>query len=287
MLKKLGQRWGVNNRQLFLILCTFAVTGTFTAWVSRGITGWLDIDKFSVAWWLLKIGVLLIGYQLFILFFGFCFGQFSFFWKYEQKILARIGILKKKELTRIAIFASGEGSNTRNIINQLHKKEIEVGIVISNKPSAKVLDVARQSGIGTYIITREENDSGTILHILQENKTAFIVLAGYLWPLSLPVIKAYPGKILNIHPALLPQYGGKGMYGSRVHQAVINNKEKESGISIHLVDEIYDNGEVIFQDRCPVLETDTAQTLADKIHELEHLHYPSVILSLIKKQKPR
>ena len=118
---------------------------------------------------------------------------------------------------------------------------------------------------------------------LQKKQVDLIILAGFLWKIPSPLINAYPQKIVNIHPALLPKYGGKGMYGSRVHQAVIDAKEKESGITIHYVDEIYDHGKIVLQAACPVDEQDTAETLAAKVHALEHLHYPAVIAQLVKK----
>lgn len=290
MFKKLQQHWGVNGWRVFLILCTFAVTGTFTAWVSKGITQWIDVEKFSFIWWLLKIAVLLIGYQAFILFFGFCFGQFSFFWKYEKKILARMGLMKKeKKIFRLAIFASGAGSNAKKITEHFSSSsnEVSIALIICNKEGAAVLDIARQHGIETFIMTRQDMDGERLLLILKKKQIDLIILAGYLWKLPPLLVKAYPRKIINIHPALLPKYGGKGMYGTRVHEAVISNREKESGITIHYVDEIYDNGEIIFQQSCPVDADDTAATLAEKIHALEHSCYPRVIRSVLEKQNHR
>lgn len=290
MFKKLQKHWGVDGWRLFLILCTFAVTGTFTAWVSKSITQWIDAEKFSLMWWLLKLAVLFIGYQVFILFFGFCFGQFSFFWKYEKKILARMGVIKKeKKIFRLAIFASGAGSNAKKIIEHFapSSNEVNIALIVCNKEGAGVLDIARQHGIETFLINRQDMDGEQLLSVLKKKHIDLIILAGYLWKLPPLLLKAFPRRIINIHPALLPKYGGKGMYGTNVHEAVISNKEKESGITIHFVDEIYDNGEIIFQQSCPVDVDDTAATLAEKIHSLEHSCYPGVIRSVLEKQNRR
>jgi formyltetrahydrofolate-dependent phosphoribosylglycinamide formyltransferase len=290
MLKKLQQHWGVNGWRFFLILCTFAVTGTFTAWMSKSITGWLDIERFSLAWWLIKITVFLIGYQIFILFFGFCFGQFSFFWKYEKKILSRMGLVKKQtEKFRIVIFASGAGSNARNIIEYfkaspvVNGKRVTVSLIVCNKPGAGVLQIAEENRIDVLQINRDDFAGGERLTAaLRKRDTDLIILAGFLWKLPAALVSAYPRRIINIHPALLPRYGGKGMYGTHVHEAVIKNKEKESGITIHYADEVYDNGEIIFQASCAVDHTDDAGTLAEKIHALERRHFPETIAAVIK-----
>jgi phosphoribosylglycinamide formyltransferase 1 len=182
----------------------------------------------------------------------------------------------------IAIFASGTGSNAEKIIMHFtgHPK-IKVQLVVSNKPDAGVLTVARNHNIPSLIIEKEKFFRGD--HYVQELrkwKIDFIVLAGFLWKVPAGLIAAYRGRIINIHPALLPAYGGKGMYGQIVHQAVIAAGEKESGITIHYVDEHYDHGDVIFQARCELAPNETPDTLAAKIHQLEHTHYPAVIEEL-------
>lgn len=189
---------------------------------------------------------------------------------------------------KIAIFASGAGSNAQKIIDHLHSQKksaavAEVALIVCNKPGAGVLTIADNENIPSLIIDKEQFFRGNgYVGELQQHSIDFIVLAGFLWKIPLTLIKAYPGRIINIHPALLPAYGGKGMYGKFVHQTVIDNKEKESGISIHYVDELYDHGDLIFQARCPVYENDTADTLAQRIHALEHEHYPLVISNLLK-----
>jgi phosphoribosylglycinamide formyltransferase-1 len=179
----------------------------------------------------------------------------------------------------IAVFASGAGSNAKKIIeyfkDHLH---IKVALVVCNKAGAGVLKIADQQKIASLIIEKEKFFHGNAYtDELEERKIDFIVLAGFLWKIPSLLIKSYPDKIINIHPALLPKYGGKGMYGHFVHEAVIAAREKESGISIHYVDDLYDHGKIIFQARCTVEENDTPDTLAQKIHLLEHAHFAKVI----------
>ncbi|MBK7433044.1 MAG: phosphoribosylglycinamide formyltransferase [Chitinophagaceae bacterium] len=189
----------------------------------------------------------------------------------------------------MAIFASGAGSNAERIINHFAgSEEVEVSLVVCNNPSAGVLGIAQKAGIPTLLIEKDIFLNGShYLPELQQAGIRFIVLAGFLWKIPQALISAYPQKIVNIHPALLPKYGGKGMYGHFVHEAVIAAGEKESGITIHYVDELYDHGQIIFQAKCPVTDKDTPDTLAHKIHELEHAHYPGEIGSLLQKQNPR
>lgn len=180
---------------------------------------------------------------------------------------------------KIAIFASGTGTNAQKIIEHFSKNNfIGVALIVSNKKDAGVLNVAAQNNIPTLIIEKDLFfDTNTYISLLQKLEIDFIVLAGFLWKIPQNLIAAYPNKIINIHPALLPKYGGKGMYGTKVHEAVILNKEKESGITIHYVDEQYDHGKIIFQASCSVDENDTPESLAQKIHQLEHQYFPTII----------
>ena len=182
-------------------------------------------------------------------------------------------------MQQIAIFASGAGSNAKKIIEYFHgHKGITVSLIVYNKPGAGVVSIAEQADIPTLLIEKEKFFRGNAyIDELKERGIGFIVLAGFLWKIPDALIKAYPGKIINIHPALLPNYGGKGMYGGFVHEAVITNKEKESGITIHYVDEHYDHGDIIFQARCAIEEGDSPEMLAKKIHLLEHEYYPKII----------
>jgi formyltetrahydrofolate-dependent phosphoribosylglycinamide formyltransferase len=287
MLKKLQRKWNVNATDFFWIMICFAITGTTTAWVSKAITSWIEVSKFSFAWWALKIAVLLIGYQVFLLFFGFCFGRFWFFWKYEKKLLSRLGILpKEKKQIRLAIFASGAGSNAKKIIEHFQNHDyIKVSLVVCNKQQAGVLNIARDHNIETLLIKKVDLSNGLLQAQLREKKINWIILAGFLLKIPSDIIKTYPNKIINIHPALLPAYGGEGMYGKRVHDAVLANKESQSGISIHYVDDIYDHGEIIARHFCPVDENETSESLANKIHALEHRHFASTIETIIKNAK--
>lgn len=184
---------------------------------------------------------------------------------------------------RIAIFASGSGTNAKKIMEKFQDHPtISVRLVLSNNPDAYVLSRARQFHIPTLTFSRPElYQSNHIMDILSVQGIDYIVLAGFLWLIPAYILKAYPNRIVNIHPALLPNYGGKGMYGRRVHEAVIAGGEKESGISIHYVNEKYDDGQIIFQAKCPVEPGDTPETLAARIHELEHKYYPEVIEKVI------
>jgi phosphoribosylglycinamide formyltransferase 1 len=180
---------------------------------------------------------------------------------------------------QLIIFASGAGSNAQQIINYFKgSKLVNVALIVCNKPGAGVIYIAQKESIPVLMIERERFLKGDgYLPEINKTKPDLIILAGFLWKIPQSLIHAFPGKIINIHPALLPKYGGKGMFGQYVHESVLNAGEMESGITIHFVDEQYDNGDVIFQTACPIIEGDTPETLARRIHELEHLYYPKVI----------
>jgi len=179
----------------------------------------------------------------------------------------------------LAIFASGAGSNAQAIINYFkNHSSIRISLIVSNKPQAGVLAIAERENIPSIIIEKEKFFRGdAYLPELKKATIDFIVLAGFLWKVPEKLIEAYRNAIVNIHPALLPKYGGKGMYGEKVHETVIANKEKESGITIHYVDEFYDHGRIFFQASFNLAPDETADTLAKKIHELEYRHYPEQI----------
>lgn len=185
-------------------------------------------------------------------------------------------------MINLAILASGSGSNARKIIEHFHDHSaIRVSVVVTNKSTAGVVDIAETADIPVLVLEKEKfNDTGYVDE-LQKMKIDWIILAGFLWKVPGSLIHAFSGRIINIHPALLPKYGGKGMYGKYVHQAVIDANETESGLTIHYVDDEYDHGETIFQVRCPVEKHDTPELLASRILKLEHEHYPYVIESLL------
>ena len=208
----------------------------------------------------------------------------------------------------VAIFASGAGSNARKIIEYFENqyvseftaataganskssslgtvnsaRPIKVSLIVCNVPTAGVLEIAKEKGIPTLLINKTEFAASGYVESLRNSDIDFIVLAGFLWKVPEVLVKAYPKAIINIHPALLPNYGGKGMYGSRVHEAVIAAGESKSGITIHWVDENYDEGDIIFQAECTIAASDTPEILAQKIHALEHQHFAPVIEKLLR-----
>jgi phosphoribosylglycinamide formyltransferase 1 len=189
-------------------------------------------------------------------------------------------------MNRIAIFASGSGTNAENIMNYFAKSEIiKVAIVLSNKPDAYVLERAKKKGVDSFVFTRTEfYDSEIVDEVMEKKSIDYIVLAGFLWLMPERLIQKFRRRIINIHPALLPKYGGKGMYGMRVHEAVIANNEKESGITVHDVNENYDEGKIIFNATCKIEPGETPETLAAKIHQLEYKYFPSTIEKWILKK---
>lgn len=186
-------------------------------------------------------------------------------------------------MIRIAIFASGSGSNAENIANYFSKsQQVDICLFLTNNPNAYVLERAKKLGIKSLVFNKEQFlKTDEIVQFLLKNDINLIVLAGFLLKIPKNLIKLFPNKIINIHPALLPKFGGKGMYGDNVHKAVVEANETESGITIHYVNEYYDEGEIIFQAKCEVLPTDTHEDVAAKIHELEYEHFPKVIESTI------
>ena len=185
----------------------------------------------------------------------------------------------------IIVFASGAGSNAQQIINYFKDdKKINIALIVCNNPKAGVLQIAAKAQIPVLLIEKEEFLRSAYLEEIYNYHPELIVLAGFLWKIPGKLINKFPEKIINIHPALLPAYGGKGMYGSTVHSAVINAKEKESGITIHYVDDKYDHGEIIFQAKCILDPDETVETLAQKIHKLEHQYFPVTIDKLLNEK---
>lgn len=187
--------------------------------------------------------------------------------------------------SRIAILASGGGSNAEEIFKYFQDHPaIEVVLLLCNNPEATVLTRARKFGIPSIVFGKQEfSESEIVLSWLKEKQVTHIVLAGFLWLVPDYLIKAFPDRIVNIHPALLPKFGGKGMYGMKVHEAVKQSGEKETGITIHLVNEKYDDGGVLFQAKCNVDVTDTPGEIAKKVHQLEYASYPKIIENWIEK----
>ena len=187
----------------------------------------------------------------------------------------------------IIIFASGAGSNAHEIINYFKKnKQTKITLIVCNNPKAGVLQIAANEQIPVLLIQRDQFKQTGYLSEIEKYDPKLIVLAGFLWMIPEVLVNRFPEKIINIHPALLPAYGGKGMYGSAVHKAVVESNEKESGITIHYVDDKYDHGRTIFQAKCALDENETPESLAKKIHALEHKYYPVVIERVLNDNIP-
>ncbi len=301
-INKLQQKWGVGQVQFWLIMTTFALGGSLSGYLNKQILKLVFLDK-NLAYWLIYPLLLTILWPFSVIFVSFLTGQFSFFKGYLGRIWGRLsggpssnmGSASSSETLgsghsastspiHVAIFASGAGSNAKKIIEYFENKStpVKISLIVCNVPGAGVLDMAKSKGIPTLMINKTEFASTGYVESLQNADIHFIVLAGFLWKVPAVLVNAYPRGIVNIHPALLPNYGGKGMYGSHVHEAVVAAGEKETGITIHWVDAHYDEGDIIFQARCAVDPSDTPTTVADKIHVLEHQHFAPTIEKILK-----
>mgnify|MGYP001117750064 CR=1 FL=1 len=188
-------------------------------------------------------------------------------------------------MKKIAIFASGSGTNAQRIAEYFKdSKHIEINRIYSNRKQAFVLERADKLNIPTHVFNRESFYHSTeVVDLLRRDRTDLIVLAGFLWLIPHSLLSAFPNRIINVHPALLPKYGGKGMYGAKVHEAVVKSGDKKSGITIHYVNENYDEGQIISQFECDIAQNETPETLAQKIHQLEYRHYPVIIEQILLK----
>jgi folate-dependent phosphoribosylglycinamide formyltransferase PurN len=299
------------------VILTFALGGSLSGRLCSFLLKMAFSEK-NWAYWLVYPIVLTILWPFSVLFVSLLTGQFRFFKGYLSRMGAKLmGGLKPvagAAPIHVAIFASGAGSNARKIIeyfeNQyvsefaankntisnatISTRPIKVSLIVCNVPTAGVLEIAKEKGIPTLLINKTEFASGGYVESLKNADIEFIVLAGFLWKVPEVLVNAYQkGAILNnqrrtsfgiinIHPALLPNYGGKGMYGARVHEAVIASGESKSGITIHWVDANYDEGDIIFQAECTISSGDTPEVLAQKIHALEHQHFAPVIEKLLR-----
>lgn len=290
MFAKLQKKWGLSGKRFFWVMIVFAFTGTTAAWLTAKITGWLNIEAYSFWWWSLKIGMLLIGYQILLLFYGFIFGQFSFFWRYERKILERMRILPKlPEPAKLIVFASGAGSNAQRMIQYFNEdpeksKIAKVTLIVCNKTEAGVIGIAEEAGIPVKMINKKDLENGVYDKELKKAGD-WIILAGFLLKIPASLIQVFPQRIINIHPALLPLHGGSGMYGHRVHEAVLATGAMETGITIHYINDKYDEGPTIFQAHCTLEPNETPASIAAKIHKLEHQHYPEQVELLVTNAK--
>ena len=318
-INKLQQKWGVGQVQFWLIMTTFALGGSLSGYLNKQILNLVFLEK-NAAYWLIYPLLLTILWPFSVILVSFLTGQFAFFKGYLGRIWSRlsggpstIGATMGSETLgsshsrannpiHVAIFASGAGSNAKKIIEYFENKStpVKISLIVCNVPGAGVLEIAKSKGIPTLMINKAEFESTGYVESLHNADIHFIVLAGFLWKVPEVLVNAYqPGMkidaslvngkvniargIVNIHPALLPDYGGKGMYGSRVHEAVVAAGEKETGITIHWVDAHYDEGDIIFQAKCAVDASDTPTTVADKIHVLEHQHFAPTIEEVLLK----
>ena len=197
------------------------------------------------------------------------------------------GIYVMSKPIRLAILGSGNGTNAQQISEYFaDRSDVQVACIIYNRRDAYIAERARNLGIEAHYFSRKDfYENGEVLRYLRQKEADWVILAGFLWLIPSEILEAYPGRVINIHPALLPNYGGKGMYGHHVHEAVVANHERESGITIHIVDQHYDRGTTLFQARCEVTPDDTPDTLAAKIHLLEKEHFPRVIDETVRGAK--
>jgi folate-dependent phosphoribosylglycinamide formyltransferase PurN len=321
-IQSLQEKWKVGVGQFWLIIATFALGGSLSGRLCSYLLKLVFLEK-NWAFWLVYPLFLTILWPFSVIFVSFFTGQFRFFKGYLSRVGSRLlgsglatdAVSEKYAAPstssatlsaapiHIAIFASGAGSNARKIIEYFENKglRIKVSLIVCNVPGAGVLDIAEEKGIPSLMINKSDFTANGYVESLKNAGIDFIVLAGFLWKVPEVLVNAYqPGMkidssvvngkvntakgIINIHPALLPNYGGKGMYGSRVHEAVVAAGEKETGITIHWVDAHYDEGDIIFQARCVVDASDTPTNVADKIHVLEYQHFAPTIEQLLLKK---
>jgi folate-dependent phosphoribosylglycinamide formyltransferase PurN len=306
-IKKLQEKWGLAPVQFWLVILTFALGGSLSGRLCSFLLKMAFSEK-NWAFWLVYPIVLTILWPFSVLFVSLLTGQFRFFKGYLGRVGAKLvgglgagvgsscgvtATASGKAPIHVAIFASGAGSNARKIIEYFENqyvsefsaksaRPIKVSLIVCNVATAGVLDIAKEKGIPTLLINKTEFSSGGYVESLKNADIDFIVLAGFLWKVPEVLVNAFPKAIVNIHPALLPNYGGKGMYGARVHEAVIAAGESKSGITIHWVDANYDEGDIIFQAECTISSGDTPEVLAQKIHALEHQHFAPVIEKLLR-----
>ena len=284
VLKRLQEKWNVGALQFWLIIVTFALGGSLSGRLCTKILNLVFLEK-NWAFWLIYPLFLTILWPFSVIFVSFFTGQYRFFRGYLGRVSGKLfGGEKQTNMPKhIAIFASGAGSNARKIIDYFEgSAQIKVSLIVSNVATAGVLAIAKEKGIPTLLINKTEFTATGYVESLQNADIHFIVLAGFLWKVPEVLVRNFPKAIINIHPALLPKYGGKRMYGAKVHEAVIAAKETESGITIHWVNEHYDEGAIIFQANCTLDANDTPDTLANKIHSLEHTHFAPTIEKLLR-----
>ncbi|MFT4022334.1 MAG: phosphoribosylglycinamide formyltransferase [Flavihumibacter sp.] len=292
MFQNLKTKWGVGPVRFFLIICVFAIGGSLAGFAARKLLAITDIGQ-PAAWVIVYIISVTLCWPVMVLLVSLPFGQYGFFSRYlarlGKKIVGRPASTNTKNIPQVpenqmktinlAIFASGAGSNALKIMEHFAgHPQVKIALVACNKPGAGVVSIAEAHQVPVLLIEKERFFRGdSYIADFERFAISYIILAGFLWKVPAGLIARFPMRIINIHPALLPKYGGKGMYGHFVHEAVIAAGEKESGITIHFVDEQYDHGATIYQGRCAVLPGDTPDSLASRIQQLEYAAYPQVI----------
>lgn len=288
MLKKLQRKWKVDSGRLILILLSFALGGSLCGWAARKILILISPDS-NFVWILFYLIIITFLLPFCVLIISIPLGQFLFFQNFLKRIFYRLIGRKISTPPLLAIFASGAGSNAEKLLQYFNINEQEeaakISLIVCNKSTAGVISIAEKFEVPVLHIRKKIFEEGDhYLPTLKHAGITHIILAGFLWKIPSQIVKEYKGKILNIHPALLPKYGGAGMYGKNVHNAVIAAGERQSGITIHEVDDVYDNGEIIFQQHFKLEPGETADSLAKKIHQLEHQHFAEVVKDWLSKK---
>ncbi|MFZ9171984.1 MAG: DUF6787 family protein [Sediminibacterium sp.] len=294
MFKRLKEKWKLSWTSFVLVFSTFAIGGSSCGYLGRTLLTLTGIES-GILYYVLYIVLMCLLWPLCVIVISIPMGQFGFFRNYLRKMSQTIfGVSSKApkpqngsfsiKKRNLALFASGAGSNALKIIEHFKgHPSIRISLIVCNKPGAGVLQIAADNDVPVLMLEKKDFEHGNMyVKELAKYEIDFIVLAGFLWKMPEAFLNAYPRHMINIHPSLLPKYGGKGMYGSRVHEAVIAAGEKESGITIHYVNGQYDEGEHLFQAACTVDANDTPDTLATKVHALEHLHFARVIEDVIE-----
>ncbi len=288
MLKKLQRKWEVDSGRMILILLSFALGGSLCGWAAHKIL-LLISPNINLVWILFYLIIITLLWPFFVLLISIPLGQFSFFQNFLKRIFYQLLGGKNSGPPVLAIFASGAGSNAENLLQYFNVSEqgepAKISLIVCNNSTAGVISIAEKFEVPVLHIKKKNFEEGDhYLPTLKHYGITHIILAGFLWKIPSQIVKEYKGKILNIHPALLPKYGGAGMYGKNVHNAVIAAGELQSGITIHEVDEVYDNGKTIFQQECKLEPGETADSLAKKIHQLEHKHFAEVVKDWLSKK---
>ncbi len=280
MFERLQKKWKVSPKRLIVILSAFAIGGSLCGYLGKKLMGLTGMEK-GVLYFILYIIIVTLLWPICVILISALLGEFAFFKNYLQKVFSRMIGRKYTTTSKIAIFASGSGSNAEQIMKYFASKGnqgIEVALIVTNKAKAGVIEKAKSQAVTYFVIeNRDLGNPEILLNELERKEITHIVLAGFLQKIPTAILQAFPSKIINIHPALLPKYGGEGMYGHYVHKAVKANQEKETGITIHLVNEEYDKGEIIFQKNCSISVEDSPEEIAAKVLALEHLHFAPVI----------